>query len=502
MSSLVPGSLFYTPGLNRKSAPTSLSEASDHTDKIYNRPELDGNPWPYESPIHNMYDVRNTSTKMIILNNKYGKDRTRLRGYYTGPNIRKSERHTDPERHSRVNSPRNPHHHERCLHSGTPYFEPNIKPDIEWTNQTERPANSLTGDEAADQRRLDLVRSAVNQKRHLHCITPSATSTYTAESARDQSPRPASRISRSSMPPQRYYKEYADLTIGEKIYLWSIEKIYNIENLKRLKQDQYQKLLELEAKKGQNVSWKDYDKYMRYIQSASTRHYGTRSPSPTNRARSAMSTRSESARYSSAKRNRTPRDDHDTISRPRTTSRRVRRSKTVEPASENTRKQDDKNYEMHTDSEATTSKSEATKSSALKSEETTDKTVSKTDDEKLTKQQAKRPTSKTSQGHGHRPKSSASRSTKSTISPYATPLFTPSPYASRTASAKSTRSSRPSSNKSTKSKTGSSKSSEKESSKEDHHDEKEVVRHKEGIDRPKSRLGHPSPVDKDKEGFQ
>ena len=52
------------------------------------------------------------------------------------------------------------------------------------------------------------------------------------------------------MPPQRYFKEYADLTIGEKIYLWSIEKIYNIENLKRLKQDQYQKLLELEAKKG------------------------------------------------------------------------------------------------------------------------------------------------------------------------------------------------------------------------------------------------------------
>ena len=166
----------------------------------------------------------------------------------------------------------------------------------------------------------------------------------------------------------------------------------------------------------------------------------------------------------------------------------MRRSKTVEPSSEKPKKQDDKNYEIHNDSGATTSKSVATKSSALKSEETTDKTTSKTDEEKLTKQPTKRPTSKTSQGHGHRPKSSASRSTKSTVSPYATPLVTPSPYASRTSSAKSSRSSRPSSYKSTKSKTGSSK--------EDHTEEKEVVRHKEGIDRPKSRLGHPSPVDK------
>lgn len=486
MSSLVPGSLFYTTGLNRKSTPTPTNATPDELDRLYGRPELDGNPWPYESPIHNMYDVRNTSTKMIILNNKYGKDRTRLRGYYTGPNIRKSERQTDPGRHSRVSSPRNLHHHEKCYHSGTPYFEPSIKADIEWTNQTERPPNSLT------------VRSAVNPKRHLHCVVPSATTIYTA-TAGDQSPRPVSRLSRSSLPPQRYYTEYADLTIGEKIYLWSIEKIYNIENLKRLKQEQYQKLLELETKKGQTVTWKDYDKYMRYIQSASSRTYGTRSPSPSHRARSAMSTRSESGRQSSAKMNKTPRDSRDTISRPRTTCSRARRSKTVEPISEKHKnlENEDKNYEGQIDS----TKSEATMSSALKSVETTDKTTSKTDDEKLTKQPTKRPTSKTSQGQGQRPKSSASRSSKS-LSPYATPLVSPSPYASRTSSAKSLHSSRPSSYKSTKSKPGSTKSSDRESTKEDHSQEKEAIRHKEGIDRPKSRLGHPSPVDKDKENFQ
>ena len=93
------------------------------------------------------------------------------------------------------------------------------------------------------------ARSAVNHKRHLHCQVPSATTYYT-DSAGEQSPRPVSRMSRTSIPPRRFFKENADLTIGEKIYLWSIEKIYNLEHLKRLKQEQYQKLLELEAKKG------------------------------------------------------------------------------------------------------------------------------------------------------------------------------------------------------------------------------------------------------------
>ena len=93
------------------------------------------------------------------------------------------------------------------------------------------------------------VRSAVNQHRHLRCQIPSAT-THIFDSAGEQSPRPVSRMSRSSLPPHRYFKEYSDLTVGEKLYLWSIEKIYNVQNLKRLKQEQYQKLLELEAKKG------------------------------------------------------------------------------------------------------------------------------------------------------------------------------------------------------------------------------------------------------------
>lgn len=48
-----------------------------------------------------------------------------------------------------------------------------------------------------------------------------------------------------------YFREYSDLSTGEKLYLWSIEKIYSVDKMKQLKQEQYKKLLDIEAKKGQ-----------------------------------------------------------------------------------------------------------------------------------------------------------------------------------------------------------------------------------------------------------
>ena len=40
------------------------------------------------------------------------------------------------------------------------------------------------------------------------------------------------------------------MSLGEKLYMWSIERIYSMDRMKQLKQEQYKKLLELEAKKG------------------------------------------------------------------------------------------------------------------------------------------------------------------------------------------------------------------------------------------------------------
>lgn len=37
------------------------------------RADFNGQDWPYDSPVAGSYDVKNTSTKLIILNNRYGK---------------------------------------------------------------------------------------------------------------------------------------------------------------------------------------------------------------------------------------------------------------------------------------------------------------------------------------------------------------------------------------------------------------------------------------------
>ena len=43
-----------------------------HTFVLF-RVDFDGKPWPPDSPVSGVYDVKFTSTKMLILNNKYGK---------------------------------------------------------------------------------------------------------------------------------------------------------------------------------------------------------------------------------------------------------------------------------------------------------------------------------------------------------------------------------------------------------------------------------------------
>ena len=43
-----------------------------HTLALF-RVDFDGKPWPQDSPVSGVYDVKFTSTKMLILNNKYGK---------------------------------------------------------------------------------------------------------------------------------------------------------------------------------------------------------------------------------------------------------------------------------------------------------------------------------------------------------------------------------------------------------------------------------------------
>ncbi|XP_052797806.1 muscle M-line assembly protein unc-89-like isoform X4 [Mya arenaria] len=431
MSSLVPGSIFSASGFNRKSTPTPPNVTPAELDNRYKRTNFNGTEWPYDSPVARAYDVSNTSTKLIILNNKYGKNSTRLRGYYTGP--KKPDRYVDPERH-RAKSPRfHPEWHDRCLDSSSPKFEPTVRSHLEWVNSSERPPNALIGN------RL-IAKSSVNRNRHAMCRS---TPTYDPETRA---------VSRISMPPSKYFSDFSEMSAGEKLYLWSIERIYSMDRMKQLKQDQYKKLLEMEAKKDDLERGKyepgEYKRYMRYINSAKDRTYGTGSPSD-RRARSAYSSRSKSA-----------------------TSSRV-----------STAKQESRQDEQEkTESQQQQQERPKTSRGQTRQEQTSEtKTEQKPKEEETRQANADQKPS--------RPKS---------------PYGSPSPSRRSSARSTSTRTRTPSqrSLRSKASSRASSASSAKHAGKAGDKEESEVApvqRHIEGKDRPKSRLGHPHHDDIDKE---
>ncbi|XP_052797807.1 muscle M-line assembly protein unc-89-like isoform X5 [Mya arenaria] len=426
MSSLVPGSIFSASGFNRKSTPTPPNVTPAELDNRYKRTNFNGTEWPYDSPVARAYDVSNTSTKLIILNNKYGKNSTRLRGYYTGP--KKPDRYVDPERH-RAKSPRfHPEWHDRCLDSSSPKFEPTVRSHLEWVNSSERPPNAL------------IAKSSVNRNRHAMCRS---TPTYDPETRA---------VSRISMPPSKYFSDFSEMSAGEKLYLWSIERIYSMDRMKQLKQDQYKKLLEMEAKKDDLERGKyepgEYKRYMRYINSAKDRTYGTGSPSD-RRARSAYSSRSKSA-----------------------TSSRV-----------STAKQESRQDEQEkTESQQQQQERPKTSRGQTRQEQTSEtKTEQKPKEEETRQANADQKPS--------RPKS---------------PYGSPSPSRRSSARSTSTRTRTPSqrSLRSKASSRASSASSAKHAGKAGDKEESEVApvqRHIEGKDRPKSRLGHPHHDDIDKE---
>ncbi|XP_052797864.1 uncharacterized protein DDB_G0287625-like isoform X2 [Mya arenaria] len=467
MSSLVPGSIFSASGFNRKSTPTPPNVTPAELDNRYKRTNFNGTEWPHDSPVARAYDVSNTSTKLIILNNKYGKNSTRLRGYYTGP--KKPDRYVDPERH-RAKSPRfHPEWHDRCLDSSSPKFEPTVRSHLEWVNSSERPPNALIvsvrsgladSDLSLDlstigpssvkekstprsarsprlspKQNLYTAKSSVNRNRHAMCRS---TPTYDPETRA---------VSRISMPPSKYFSDFSEMSAGEKLYLWSIERIYSMDRMKQLKQDQYKKLLEMEAKKGKYEPG-EYKRYMRYINSAKDRTYGTGSPSD-RRARSAYSSRSKSA-----------------------TSSRV-----------STAKQESRQDEQEkTESQQQQQERPKTSRGQTRQEQTSEtKTEQKPKEEETRQANADQKPS--------RPKS---------------PYGSPSPSRRSSARSTSTRSRTPSqrSLRSKASSRASSASSAKHAGKAGDKEESEVApvqRHIEGKDRPKSRLGHPHHDDIDKE---
>ncbi|KAL3857169.1 hypothetical protein ACJMK2_011864 [Sinanodonta woodiana] len=258
MTNLVPGSLFHTPGLNRNFTPTPNTVTPKDLDKIYARHSFNGHSWPPDSPVPRVYDVSNTSTRMIVLNNK-NRRTSRLRGYdeteYT--------RVPDPGRHSRASSAKNPRAHRNCYDSSSPYFVPEIETNLDWLNSSNERTQTQDTTSMKSFSSYRSAKSAVNPKRHTSCKVPTDPPEFSTGMS-----SPILRRRRFHPPRNSMIFNYPEMSPGEKLYLWSMERIYSAKNLMSLKKDQYMQLLERNSR-GVH-SFHEYLKYMNYIKRPKT----------------------------------------------------------------------------------------------------------------------------------------------------------------------------------------------------------------------------------------
>lgn len=277
MTSLYPGLLFYSVGLNKKSTPVKPETSPSEIDRKLGRAPFNGRPWPKPSPVSSVYDVRNSSTRMIILNNKLSRKPkgSRLRGQtdHEGEIVL-----PEPERHATDSKPQtNWEHHTQCSLSVSkkfvPIFPPTVTPTPAWVNQTQRPAMKFDNG------------SGVNPNHHIQCqghMDYDIVRWYNAHAHRRvggaHGSRPTSRADGASA--SRALSPILNnpaLTRGERRYLSSIAKIYSVDNMRQQKQVQYNKLMWKEISKG---SYKDgeWEKYQRYLNTPRKTQFGPCDP--------------------------------------------------------------------------------------------------------------------------------------------------------------------------------------------------------------------------------
>ncbi|XP_046543298.1 protein starmaker-like isoform X2 [Haliotis rubra] len=270
MTSLCPGPLFTTPGLNQYSTPSSRTSTPSDIDRRFTRVPFNGIPWPKQSPVSRVYDVRNSSTKMILLNNKYTKKGCRLRGQTMNDG---DVRAPDPSRHSGESPYVNRKSHVDCLTSSTPVFQPEVKTSLKWANKTQRPP--LKFDDG----------SSVNYKRHTACMTSDDLRLMNWQRPRRSYTSSIIRESQKCKNPL-----LDDLNPGERLYLYSIAKVYSVDSMRRLKQNQYCQLLQKEGQRG-GYSDAEYRRYMKYLSSQRKTQQGTSDTYQRRRIRSAPTNR-------------------------------------------------------------------------------------------------------------------------------------------------------------------------------------------------------------------
>ncbi|XP_064612789.1 uncharacterized protein LOC135476629 [Liolophura sinensis] len=248
MSSLVPGSLFETSGLNRRYTPTEVGLKAGDIGRKFAREPFNGHPWPRNSPVSRVYDVVNTPTKLILLNNKKTRKYSHLRGHSAYEADRLPV--PDPERHFSASvSPVNKDLHIECKNSRSPRFTP-TPTGVEWINQSARPPSRFSNG------------SMVNPRHHHSCYGHSDSPGYQLDTPAIS---PSTKISRLKRGPPKCNLDDTGLTWGQRSYLWSIARIYSSDNIRRQKQQQYFELLRGEIRKGGHNSDVVY-RYAQYLE--------------------------------------------------------------------------------------------------------------------------------------------------------------------------------------------------------------------------------------------
>lgn len=309
MTSLSPGVLFRTSGLNRTSTPVGPTATPDIIHDTYSKEEHLSGEWPQDSPVSKVYDVRNTSSHMILLNNKSHKYSNRLRGQAIVKAVRPGSEEEynsrcttrasspDPGRHvpkdSEDYSPRiNFDRHENCIKSQTPTFSPSrpqSKKGYWWKDHKQfrrTPVSTGYGDPAhTDWHHYSSQVSCFPEWYADTYYTGQNGSRYLGGQRKRTKSLPVS--FRDSVKLQ-----HPELSTGQRRYLANTAHVYSVHRMKELVQDRYQTLLYkqkvLESARDRGFfTQEDYQKYLLYINGPRKRQFGIKDPNEHRRPKTA-----------------------------------------------------------------------------------------------------------------------------------------------------------------------------------------------------------------------
>ncbi|XP_050409888.1 uncharacterized protein LOC126824641 isoform X2 [Patella vulgata] len=219
---------------------------SDHRKKHRNQRFDNDVEWRnMNRPIQTVYDVSNTTTQLILLNNRCGKYDNRLRGQSAKS---RSIVLPDPIRHFSTEYPCDRRVHQKCFNEDPEMMKSHPKTALAWTNDTQRPAMKFSDD------------TAVNNRRHTSCQHHDPIDYNLTQPRRRKKRVLSEKVLSKSV------AYCPDLTNGENLYLYNISRIYSTKNLQTINQNKYATVLDKEERRGL-YNKRDIDKYWKYLKS-------------------------------------------------------------------------------------------------------------------------------------------------------------------------------------------------------------------------------------------